>query len=66
MEKKKKFVNFKEFNERAALKQKMDDFMEKSVRCSHFEWKKEDARTQTAWCKVLQCGCKYHKCPKIK
>ncbi len=66
MEKKKKFVNFKEISEKAALKEKMDQFFESSKRCDHFKWKVENSRTRIAWCYLLNKGCKYCRCPKIK
>ena len=66
MEQKRQFINFKEINERAALKAKMDQFFESSKKCDHFRWKMEDSRTRTAWCSSINEGCKYCKCPKIK
>ena len=66
MEQKKQFVNFKEINERAAMKAKMEKFIEDSGHCPHFRWNPIDSKTKTAWCYLLNEGCKYCKCPKIK
>ena len=66
MEKVRQFVNFKEINEKAAMKAKLQDFMESSYHCKHFQWKEEDKKTKTAWCGCINAGCKYCKCPKIK
>ena len=66
MEQKKQFINFKEINEKTALKAKMQEFLDSFCQCEQFCWKIEDKRTRTAWCKITNSGCRYCKCPKIK
>ena len=41
-------------------------YFDNRFKCENLVWKKEDARTSIAWCKIVDKPCKFNICSKVK